>query len=175
MNHDKLDVKKIYFCHGCSSNFPLCSFCNLRFHEHPFNSFCTHAASLFIAKFSELFQELFSLSLSCFLHILGKLYTGKWREKSREKFSQKWKTVWKKKNGKFCFPITTNFHSGREVTKSDEFSAEADANTLFPSNIRSCFFTLGGKSWEQENIYGCDKQKRSKNKESSILWREKKL
>lgn len=38
---------------------------------------------------------------------------------------------------------------------------------FFPSNIRSCFFTLEVKSWEQENFLGCVKDKKKKKREKS--------
>lgn len=107
--------------------------------------FCSLAASLFIARLSELSSKaFFALTLkpspyfveNCSLEIWGRGIFQRW-----------------KSGGKILNSIyyTLPFWSRR----SNE--CEADANT---SNIRSCFFTLGGKSWEQENIFGCDKQKK---------------
>ena len=105
MNHI-VDQRKIYLRHRYSSNFPLCSFCNLCFHEKkPFNLFCTLAASLSIARLSELLRKLFSLSPKTLYHLLisGKLcfWIG------NESIFQSWKAEWKSKTGKFCFPLTT--------------------------------------------------------------------
>lgn len=156
MNHI-VDQRKIYLRHRCLSNFPLCSFCNLCFHDEAFQLVLHSRNISFHRETLRAFAKAFFTLAKTFssLYVFVENYALECQEtafSSRGKLNEKWK----RENSVFHllrFPFWLKSNSKR-------CSAEADANTLFPSNIRSCFYTLGGKSWEQENIFGCDKKEK---------------
>lgn len=120
------------------------------------NLFHTHAASLSFASLSELFAKLFALRL--FPHF-GKTVGNLCLEIFWEGIFQWWKTGWK-----FCFPFTTNFHSGQGVMSS---SPKLMQIHFFPSTSAVVFLHSKGKVGNKKNSSVVIRKKRVKIKNYS--------